>query len=198
MATAISTPSFDTTDSELTELFHRLNREDRDGANAAGIEFLFQLLAHFDEAHNALLSGLSPHERITIAIADDRFDVALEELALKGTLLMWANGSLEIASLEHDYSNIPADTNDEVNPDIIIRDAFGYPVPVKIGATRKALIRELKPLLEPMDLPLMRKSPSTDVEIQWLGRNVSVRNSSHPNIDKAKFLLQLLGAKLIA
>lgn len=197
MATAISTQSADTTDNALTELFHQLNREDRDGANAAGIDFLFRFLEHFDEARKAPVSGLSPHERITIAIADNRFDVALDELVLKGTLLLWANGTLEIADLEHDYTNAFADTNVPVEPEIIIRDAFGYAVPVKIASTRAAQVRELKLLLEPMDLPFMRKSPSTDVEIHWLGRNISMRNSGHPNIDAARFLLNQLGAKLV-
>lgn len=43
----------------------------------------------------------------------------------------------------------------------------------------------LHSLIEGMDVPSLRKS-----DIGWLNRNLGVRNSNHPNFEKAKSIVE--------
>lgn len=56
---------------------------------------------------------------------------------------------------------------------------------------------QLRNLIASMTLPGERKIAQTDRDIQWLGRNVAIQNSSHPNIEDVRTLLRDLGARVV-
>lgn len=54
----------------------------------------------------------------------------------------------------------------------------------------------LKTALETMNVPPARLALSA-TDIQWLGRNLAMRNSAHPDLDRARELLRASGAILV-
>ena len=46
-----------------------------------------------------------------------------------------------------------------------------------------------------MDLPETRKDAEADVDLQWLGRNMALRNRAHPPFQDAAKALKALGVR---
>ena len=59
------------------------------------------------------------------------------------------------------------------------------------------LVTSLKEAIKDMDIPEMRKNVGNMADVRWIGRNMGIRNSSHPNFDQARGLLRQLGAGLV-
>lgn len=55
----------------------------------------------------------------------------------------------------------------------------------------------LRNLIADMDLPHQRKSPVNIQDLHWLGRNMALKNSGHPQLDAARNELERLGARLV-
>ncbi|MBS7671374.1 hypothetical protein [Croceicoccus gelatinilyticus] len=55
----------------------------------------------------------------------------------------------------------------------------------------------LQSLLETMNVPVARKAVATQADIHWLGRNLAIQNSAHPEIEAAREELERLGARLV-
>jgi len=58
-------------------------------------------------------------------------------------------------------------------------------------------IERLREILSTMTLPVQKAGAGTDADIQWLGRNVALRNAGHPDLDEARDLLEKAGARLV-
>lgn len=56
---------------------------------------------------------------------------------------------------------------------------------------------ELTQLMHDMDVPPAKAQMQSDTDIHWLGRNLGLNNASHPQIDRARTLLEELGARLV-
>lgn len=54
----------------------------------------------------------------------------------------------------------------------------------------------LRTLLQAMDIPPARLALTT-ADIQWLGRNLAMRNAAHPDLDCGRELLRASGAGLV-
>lgn len=55
----------------------------------------------------------------------------------------------------------------------------------------------LRTLLTTMDVPSEKAKVADDGDIQWLGRNLGLRNSDHPDMEEARSLLEEAGARLV-
>lgn len=55
----------------------------------------------------------------------------------------------------------------------------------------------LRALLTTMDVPSEKAKVADDRDVQWLGRNLGLRNSDHSNIEEAREILESLGARLV-
>ncbi|WP_298842119.1 hypothetical protein [uncultured Salinicola sp.] len=55
----------------------------------------------------------------------------------------------------------------------------------------------LRTLLTNMDVPNEKAKIADERDIQWLGRNLGLRNSDHPDIEEARGILESLGARLV-
>ena len=51
-------------------------------------------------------------------------------------------------------------------------------------------IQELEKLISKMDLPFYRKTIKSGDSLCWLSRNIAVKNSTHPDYNKAISLLK--------
>lgn len=49
--------------------------------------------------------------------------------------------------------------------------------------------QRIKQILDTMDIPELRKDLNKDQNIQWLIRNIGIRNSKHPDINEVTALL---------
>lgn len=58
-------------------------------------------------------------------------------------------------------------------------------------------MNQLFELIKNMDLPSFRKTQDTIHNIEWLGRNIGIRNSDHPNFNQALEVIKsiLVGEK---
>jgi len=50
---------------------------------------------------------------------------------------------------------------------------------------------ELAKILDTMDIPALRKE-LTESNLRWLNRNILVRNSQHPDVEKALVIIRQL------
>lgn len=55
----------------------------------------------------------------------------------------------------------------------------------------------LRTLLTTMDVPSEKAKVADDRDVQWLGRNLGLRNSDHPDMEEARNLLEEAGARLV-
>ena len=56
----------------------------------------------------------------------------------------------------------------------------------------KVDLEALQELIKGMDLPDWRKSKLTPHNLRWLGRNMGIRNASHPKYQEARAVLARL------
>jgi hypothetical protein len=54
------------------------------------------------------------------------------------------------------------------------------------------LERQLAALIEPMNIPKLRRDVTQLANIMWLSRNMFVQNSQHPNFQQADAILKAL------
>jgi len=59
------------------------------------------------------------------------------------------------------------------------------------------LVASLKEAIKDMNIPEMRKNVGNMSDVRWIGRNMAIRNSGHPNFEQARDLLRQLGAGLV-
>jgi len=52
------------------------------------------------------------------------------------------------------------------------------------------MLQQLQSLIRPMDLPHFRKSGTTHKNLEWLHKNLKVRNESHKNYEPAMEVLK--------
>ena len=57
---------------------------------------------------------------------------------------------------------------------------------------KQEIEQKLMKLLESMDLPEMRRDVTRESNLRWLGRNMMVRNSEHPDAREARVLARTL------
>lgn len=55
----------------------------------------------------------------------------------------------------------------------------------------------LRTLLTTMDVPTEKAKVADDRDVQWLGRNLGLHNSDHPDIEETRSLLEEAGARLV-
>ena len=55
----------------------------------------------------------------------------------------------------------------------------------------------LHQVMATMDVPEQKATATESHDIQWLGRNLGLRNADHPDIEEARQILESLGARLV-
>ena len=55
---------------------------------------------------------------------------------------------------------------------------------------RKEKSRELRSILEKMDVPSFRIQLMNETNLRWLQRNVGINNGAHPDIDRVMLLIR--------
>ena len=58
-------------------------------------------------------------------------------------------------------------------------------------------MERLRVIMGTMEVPPQKAQAATDTDIQWLGRNLGLRNAAHPDMEEARDLLEGAGAKLV-
>jgi len=56
----------------------------------------------------------------------------------------------------------------------------------------------LRDLLESMDIPEFRRNIENRANLEWLGRNLFIKNSNHPNFPEVIRILEQLGIDIFA
>ena len=58
-------------------------------------------------------------------------------------------------------------------------------------------IDRLRAIMKTMDVPPQKAEASDPASIQWLGRNLGLRNASHPDMEEARGILEKAGARMV-
>ena len=61
---------------------------------------------------------------------------------------------------------------------------------------RRSRIAQLEIFLETMDVPENRRGAKTEASLDWLGRNLFVRNKNNPKFFEAAVLIDALGVEV--
>lgn len=61
---------------------------------------------------------------------------------------------------------------------------------------RRSLVAQLSKLLADMDVPDQRRGEKTEASLEWLGRNLFVRNKNNKNFFDASVVLDALGIEV--
>lgn len=62
---------------------------------------------------------------------------------------------------------------------------------------RLEAMTQLHRAISDMDVPAVRRTGRSRQDVDWLGRNLALRNAYHPAINDAREALRVLGARMV-